>query len=74
MIQSVSRALDILTIVSDAKGKPIKLNAIAQKAGLNVSTCTHLVQTRIIDGVKYILIAADDHVEVNGVSINIAEN
>lgn len=45
MIQSVSRALDILTIVSDAKGKPIKLNAIAQKAGLNGSTCTHLVQT-----------------------------
>ena len=45
MIQSVSRALDILTIVSDAKGKPIKLNAIAEKAGLNGSTCTHLVQT-----------------------------
>ena len=45
MIQSVSRALDILTIVSDAKGKPVKLNAIAEKAGLNGSTCTHLVQT-----------------------------
>lgn len=45
MIQSVSRALDILTIVSDNRGKPIKLNAIAEKAGLNGSTCTHLVQT-----------------------------
>jgi len=45
MIQSVSRALDILTIVSDAKGKPIKLNAIAQKAGLHLTTCTNLVQT-----------------------------
>lgn len=45
MIQSVSRALDILTIVSDNRGKPVKLNAIAQKVGLNGSTCTHLVQT-----------------------------
>lgn len=45
MIQSVSRALDILTTVSDAKGKPVKLNTIAQKVGLNGSTCTHLVQT-----------------------------
>lgn len=34
---------------------------------------SHLVQTRIIDGVKYILIPADEDVEVNGVSINIAE-
>lgn len=31
----------------------------------------HLVETRVIDGVKYILIAADENVEVNGVSINI---
>ncbi len=32
---------------------------------------TSLVQTRIIDGVKYILIKADNNVSVNGVSINI---
>jgi len=30
-----------------------------------------LIQTRIIDGVKYILICADENVEVNGVSIHI---
>lgn len=30
-----------------------------------------LLQTRIIDGVKYILIRADEAVEVNGVSINL---
>lgn len=30
-----------------------------------------LVQTKIIDGIKYIMIRADDNVEVNGVSINI---
>ena len=28
-----------------------------------------LVETRIIDGVKYILIRADDGVEVNGINI-----
>ncbi len=32
-----------------------------------------LIQTRIIDGVKYILICADENVEVNGVPINISE-
>lgn len=33
----------------------------------------NLVQTRIIDGVKYILIRADEGVEVNGVNISIRE-
>ena len=32
---------------------------------------TGAVETRIIDGVKYILIRADEDVTVNGVSINI---
>ena len=32
-----------------------------------------LIETRIIGGVKYILICADEDVEVNGVNINIAE-
>lgn len=32
-----------------------------------------LIETRVIDGVKYILICADENVEVNGVSINIKE-
>jgi len=32
-----------------------------------------LIETRLIDGVKYILICADEDVEVNGVSINIAD-
>ena len=31
-----------------------------------------LIQTRVIDGTKYILIRADEGVEVNGVNINIA--
>ena len=37
------------------------------------SECSNLVKTRLIDGVKYIMIRADDCVEVNGVKINIKE-
>ena len=33
-----------------------------------------LIETRVIGGVKYILICADESVEVNGVSINIQES
>ena len=32
-----------------------------------------LIETRVIDGVKYILICADDNAEVNGVPISILE-
>ena len=32
-----------------------------------------MIETRIIGGVKYIMICADENVEVNGVTINIAE-
>ena len=32
-----------------------------------------LIETRIIGGVKYILICADENVEVNGVNIHIGE-
>ncbi len=34
---------------------------------------TDLVETRIIDGVKYVLIRADDGVELNGLPLNITE-
>lgn len=33
--------------------------------------CSELVETRVIDGVKYILIRADNEVTVNGVRVNI---
>ena len=36
-------------------------------------TRTDLVETRVIGGVKYILIQADEDVEVNGVSIHFAQ-
>ena len=32
-----------------------------------------LIETRVIDGVKYLLVRADDGVEVNGASISITE-
>ena len=32
-----------------------------------------LIETRVIGGVKYILICADENVEVNGVNINIED-
>ena len=35
--------------------------------------CSDLIETRVIGGVKYILINADENVEVNGVNINIRE-
>ncbi len=35
---------------------------------------TDLIETRIIGGVKYILICAEEDIEVNGVSIHIQEN
>ena len=34
---------------------------------------TDLIETRIIGGIKYIMICADDNVEVNGVNIHISE-
>lgn len=36
--------------------------------------CSDLIETRVIGGVKYILICADENVEVNGVNINIKES
>ena len=35
-------------------------------------TRNDLIETRVIGGVKYIMICADETVEVNGVNINIA--
>lgn len=35
--------------------------------------CSELIQTRIIDGTKYLLIRADGDIEVNGIKINVNE-
>ena len=36
--------------------------------------CSDLIETRVIGGVKYILICADENVEVNGVNISIKDD
>ncbi len=43
-IQSVDRALDLLDVLADASGE-LPLNEVASRAGLNTSTCHHLLAT-----------------------------
>ena len=33
--------------------------------------CSHMIEARVIDGRKYILIPADEGVEINGIGVNI---
>ena len=33
-----------------------------------------LIQTRVIDGVKYIMVCAEEEIEVNGVSVHVAKD
>jgi IclR family acetate operon transcriptional repressor len=43
-IQSVDRALDLLDVLAEATGE-LPLNEVASRAGLNASTCHHLLAT-----------------------------
>lgn len=45
MINSVKKALDILTILSNTGEKPISLSELAEKSNLNKSTCAHILST-----------------------------
>lgn len=54
--------------IADAKHISIKTPDVTVKVNAG---CGDLVETRVIDGVKYILIRADDGVEVNGINIEI---
>ena len=58
------------TNLIDAKKIEIKTPDVSIKVATDRGD---LIQTRVIGGVKYILIQADENVEVNGVSINIAD-
>ncbi|WP_198598327.1 IclR family transcriptional regulator [Mangrovicella endophytica] len=49
LIQSVDRALSLLEILS-LRDKPVLLNELAAAAGLNTSTCHHLVSTLVARG------------------------
>ena len=50
-----------------------KFNVVTPQVKISVSPdFTYAVETRIIDGRKYILIPADEGIEVNGVEVNIS--
>ena len=48
-IQSVTRALDILEVLSNSPGE-LALNEIASATGLNLSTCHHIILTLLTRG------------------------
>ncbi len=54
--------------IADAKSLTVKTDEMSVKVAAGH---TSVLETRIIDGVKYILIRADGEVEVNGVNIHI---
>lgn len=45
MIKSVKKAMDILTILSSSGEMPVTLSELSERAGLNKSTCAHIVDT-----------------------------
>lgn len=50
MIKSVHKAMRILSVLSDSKGKPVKLSDISDTIGENKSTCSHILKTLEQDG------------------------
>lgn len=50
MIRAVQKAARILTIISDGKTKPVTLSDISTKAGINKSTCSHIISTLAEEG------------------------
>ena len=54
---------------------PKKFEIKTPSVSITVSPeCSDLIETRVIGGVKYIMICADENVEVNGVNIHIKDN
>ncbi len=50
-----------------------RLEVVTPSVKIQVSPqCGHMVESRVIDGVKYILIRADEGVQVNGVDVHIS--
>lgn len=50
MIQSVQRATRILSILADSYTEPVPLSTLASLAGINKSTCAHLIATLEAEG------------------------
>ena len=56
--------------VMDIKKFEVKTPEVTVKVS---PECSHCIETRVIDGTKYLLIRADGDIEVNGIPININE-
>ena len=50
MIKSVHKAMEILSVLSDARNQPVRLCEIAEYINENKSTCAHIVKTLQEDG------------------------
>jgi len=50
MINSVSKAMQILEIISEGKSRPITLARIAECTGIHKSTCSHIISTLAEEG------------------------
>lgn len=50
MIKSVQKATKLLTLLADSYGKPLTLAELAEKAGINKSTCSHIISTLTNEG------------------------
>ena len=45
VVKSVRKALDILQFLSNNPGKPVMLTEISRQVGINISTCSHILET-----------------------------
>ena len=50
MIASIQKAIKILTVVSDNKAEPAPLWKISERAGINKSTCSRIIETLLHEG------------------------
>lgn len=50
MIHSVQKAMQILSVLSDEKNRPVPLMEIAEKTGFPKPTCSHILETLCFEG------------------------
>lgn len=50
MIKSVQKAMTLLSILSDSYDKPVTLAELSYQAGINKSTCSHIISTLESEG------------------------
>lgn len=50
MIKSISKCMQIMSIISNGRGKPVSLSKISELSGIPKPTCSHILSTLIEDG------------------------